>query len=573
MLAMGPGGAGAQPVEEAQPAEAADAAAPAPLEKPQLGLRYDAVLREADDSVSRRIDADLIDLDALRLALEASLGRSEIRLALNDCILIALDRNPDILLAEFEPRKVDGDVLTAKGEFDPILGTDILYTKASTIASQTLIAYGGITSVESWNTTTRTSVMGKLHTGTMYNLTFAMNKEENTFGKFIEEWDGLLSLSLTQPILSGFGPSVNKVRIRQARNARAAAEEQFRASVMNTVAGVVKAYWDLTGAIERLTVREESLDNAERLLHINETRRQLGTAADIDVLQAKAGVAMRQSELIAARAAVGHAEDALKQLLDIRDGDLFSTARILPTDRPGFASGLWIDPSNLEDQIAVSVERALRNRPELKASEFEIENAKLEEMRTRNQMLPKLDVVGSYAQGGRDHKPRQVFYGMRAGDVDAMSIGLQGSVPIGNRAARGQHLRAQLTREQAEQRFENVRQGLMVNVHVAMRNVFANQTLVESTRQAREFQEVNVVAEEKRLRLGVTTSYQVLLVQQDLTLAQTQEVQALIDYQKALVDLNLAEGTVLENLGVALDPPETAEPVGYIQAVTPRWEW
>ncbi|HNT88165.1 MAG TPA: TolC family protein, partial [Candidatus Hydrogenedentes bacterium] len=155
----------------------------------------------------------------------------------------------------------------------------------------------------------------------------------------------------------------------------------------------------------------------------------------------------------------------------------------------------------------------------------------------------------------------------------AMSIGLQGSVPIGNRAARGQHLRAQLTREQAEQRFENVRQGLMVNVHVAMRNVFANQTLVESTRQAREFQEVNVVAEEKRLRLGVTTSYQVLLVQQDLTLAQTQEVQALIDYQKALVDLNLAEGTVLENLGVALDPPETAEPVGYIQAVTPRWEW
>lgn len=580
LFAVGLIAAEAQTVEEALPVETAasnaDTAPPAEAatpEKPQLGLRYDAVFRETDATVSRQIDADLIDLDALRQALESSLNRMEIRLSLNDCILLALDRNPDILLAEFEPRKVDGDTLTAKGEFDPVFKTDILYNESSTVASQQLYVFGGITSIESYTTTTETSVAGKLHTGAMYSFTLALNDEENTFGKFIEEWDGLLSLSLTQPILRGFGPTVNKVRIKQAHNARTAAEEQLKATVMNTAASVVRAYWDLVGAIERLTVREESLANAERLLHINETRRQIGTAADIDVLQAKAGVATRQSELIAARAAVGHAEDALKQLLDIRDGDLFSTTRIIPTDRPGFATTLWIDPANFERQLEVSVERALRNRPELHASRLEIENAELEEMRTRNQMLPQLDIIGSYGQGGRDHKPRQVFYGMRQGEVDTLAVGIQGSIPIGNRAARGQHLRAKLSREQAEQRFENVRQGLMVNVHVAMRNVFANQTLVESTRQAREFQEVNVIAEEKRLRLGVTTSYQVLLVQQDLTLAQTQEVQSLIDYQKALVDLQLAEGTILDNLGIVFEPPETAEPVGFIDAVTPHWDW
>ncbi len=572
----------AQTVEEAQPAETgasvADAAAAADTadaaaDKPQLGLRYDAVFREADETISRQIDADLIDLDALREAIESSLNLTEIRLSLNDCILLALDRNPDILLAEFEPRKLDGDLLTARGEFDPVFKTDILYNESSTVASQQLIVFGGISSIESYTTTMEAGVAGKLHTGAMYSLSLAMNDDENTFGKFIEEWDGLLTLSLTQPILRGFGPTVNKVRIKQAHNARIAAEAQLKATVMNTAASVVKAYWDLVGAIESVTVRQESLENAERLLHINETRRQIGTAADIDVLQAKAGVATRQSELIAARAAVGHAEDALKQLLDIRDGDLFSSARIIPTDRPGFAPATWMEPGNLEAQVQLSVERALRNRPELQASQIEIENAELEEMRTRNQMLPQLDIVGAYGQGGRDHKPRQVFYGMRQGEVDTMSVGIQGSIPLGNRAARGQHLRAQLGREQAEQRFENVRQGLMVNVHVAMRNVFANQTLVESTRQAREFQEVNVIAEEKRLRLGVTTSYQVLLVQQDLTLAQTQELQSLINYQKALVDLQLAEGTILDNLGVVFEPPDAAKPVGFIDAVTPRWDW
>jgi outer membrane protein TolC len=162
---------------------------------------------------------------------------------------------------------------------------------------------------------------------------------------------------------------------------------------------------------------------------------------------------------------------------------------------------------------------------------------------------------------------------MRDGDTDVMSISLQGQVPIGNRAARGQHLRAQLGVRSAEQRLLNAQQQLMFGVHLAVRNLFTNQNLVASTRQAREFQEVSVIAEEKRLRLGVTTSYQVLLVQQDLTAAQTQEVQAIVDYEKARTDLRLAEGTLLQELGVEFEPPEPEAPVSFFESVTPRMPW
>jgi len=73
---------------------------------------------------------------------------------------------------------------------------------------------------------------------------------------------------------------------------------------------------------------------------------------------------------------------------------------------------------------------------------------------------------------------------------------------------------------------------------------------MESNRQTVRLQEANVSAEEKRLQLGTTTSYQVLLVQEDLAAAQVQELQAHIAYEKSLVDYQLATGTVLRELGI-----------------------
>ena len=84
--------------------------------------------------------------------------------------------------------------------------------------------------------------------------------------------------------------------------------------------------------------------------------------------------------------------------------------------------------------------------------------------------------------------------------------------------------------------------------------------------------EVEETAEEKRLRLGVTTSFQVLQIQQDLTTARLQELRALISYETALVDLQIADGSLLDNLGIKLEVSDTETPVGYWESIRPRWE-
>jgi outer membrane protein TolC len=541
-----------------------------PVNDPRL--TYEQSLVDANErTIADEISVDLIDVDTLRGAIEGQTGGEQLRLSLAECVQIALRENPQILVDRFEPLKADGDILAARGEFDPALQTTAQYNRSSVSADQQIQQFGGFTSVESYRTTVNSAIAGKLHYGTQYSLALNMQKEESTYGGFIEEFSGNLALTLTQPLLRGFGRDANLVRVRAAENARKVGVAQLRLTVMTSVADVIRAYWDLVGAIENVRVQEGGLRNAERLMETSATREEIGTAAELEVLQAKAGVATRQSEVIAARSRVADAGDRLKQLLGMRDGVMFSRAQIIPIDRPNMEDITVFDPSNFETSLDTSIARALEHRPELEMSEIEIANAELDILQARNNNLPQFDLTGTYGRGGRDHKLRETLYGIREAQDKFYTYGFQASIPFRNRAGRGTLLRGEQTQKQAEQRREQTRQNLMLNVQLAARNVATNRVLVESNRQARRMQEVNVVAEEKRLRLGVTTSYQVLQVQEDLTAAQTQEVQAQIAYEQSLVDLQLAEGMLLENLGVTFEAPDAAEPVGYWRSLTPQW--
>jgi len=560
------------PAQDApQPDPALEPVAPdqADLPEPKPPAVDRPLTEEQRQMLQQKIDVGTIDVERLRELVDGPAAAERLRLTLQECIELALLQNPDIQVTQLERFKSDADLMTAKGEFDPLLAGQAQYLRATQQASAEYRLFGNITSVEAYRTTSSVDVGGKLHTGTIYDVRVDLNKEETTYNQFIEEWNGGLTVTLRQPVLRGRGFAYNRSRIVVARRIGEVNQYQLQLAVMNLVAQVVKAYWDLVGAIENVTVREESLANAERLLDISRRQLDLGTAAAIEVLQAKAGVAGRQSDLIAARAQVADAEDVLKQLLNMRDGAYFSGKRIVPVNRPSLTEFNLEDVKNLEGEIEQSINVALETRPEMLSAALEIQNARTERQRTANDLLPSLDVSGSVFQGARNHYMTGVFTGIRTRSDNFYTIGVEGSIPLGNRAARGQFQRADLTLKQSELRLESVKQETMMRVRMAMRALQTSQILVESNRQTRKLQETNVAAEEKRLRLGVTTSYRVLQVQEDLTLAQTQEVQARIAFEKALVDLRLAEGRLLEELGVELEPTESPRPVNFFRSVIP----
>lgn len=566
-----------------QEAASADLASE-PVEKPSIALEGEGEAGESSlprpeapapytTSLKDVISEDLIDLSGLRSALDRPVETKVLRLTLNEAIQIAIKNNPDILIAEYDPAKAEAETYAAHGEFDPVLQQKLNYIDSTTSLDQTMRSFVnflgvfGYSSADSTQVVSESSLAGKLTYGTQYAAQFSSTYQKGTFGDYQAEYNATLGLTLTQPLLRGFGRDVNRVRIRAGENLRKISEAQARLTVLNKTADTIKAYWDVVAATESARVYEEGLRNAERLMKISETRRDIGTAADIDVLQAKAGVAMRQSELIQAYSRISDASDALKLLLNLQEDGRFSKITVLPIDRPNPDAGAVFDTTKYEESLDLSVQRALELRPENEMTDLEIANALIEQEKARNDMLPQFDLVGSYARGGRSTKFGRTLTGILEGQDESLSVGFQASVPIGNRAARGAHQRARLNTRQAEERRKQAKMALMMRVHFAVRSVLANQALVESTRQTVRLQEANVNAEERRLRIGITTSYQVLRIQEDLTAAQAQELQARIAFEKALVELQLAEGSLLDNLGVTYSTDITETPVTWLQSI------
>jgi outer membrane protein TolC len=162
-----------------------------------------------------------------------------------------------------------------------------------------------------------------------------------------------------------------------------------------------------------------------------------------------------------------------------------------------------------------------------------------------------------------------VFDGARELTDNSYTVGFRGSIPIPNRTARASHRRAALDVREMEQRLVKTRQDVELSVRSAVRAVATNRILVESNRQARALQESTLDAENRRLDLGYSTSFELLRVEEDLTAAETQELQAVINYEKSIVDLRLAEGTLLQRLGIDYEPPDAPEPVSFVRSVLP----
>ena len=580
------------------------------------------------------IDLNSINLDKLYEELKkAAPPREETQMSLHDAVQTALTNNRDIIVTAYEPLKVDGDIMQAKGEFDPTLSGKYSNThQESATSSQTSSSTGGLgggsggllgggggnsnilgsvlrsvnrssllgnnnngnsnsglgrlvltgiislassagntvrnflnpgdpqeTTVEQDTKVYETTLQGKIPWGTQYQVKMSVTDESSTYST--SEFSGGLTLSLKQPLLRGRGPKANLARIRIAKNSREIAENQLMTQVMTTVSDVVKAYWDLVGAEQQLAVRETSLENAQRLLDVNQRRLDIGIGAALEVVQAKASVAQRTSDLIGARNQVGSAEDRLKLLLDLKENEEFSNKRIVPVDVP--------EAEDLDLDEMASVSRAYENRPELKSAELQIDSAELDRFRAANNMQMKLDVSGSVFQGARGDSADVVFDGVTERNDNSYSFQVDGEIPITNRVARGQYEKALQTKRQAKDKLYKTKNEIAINVRNAIRQAATNRILVESSGQARSLQETNVAAEEKRLKLGITTSFEVLRTQEDLATAHAQEVQAKIDFEKALTDLKLAEGTILTALNVEYAAPEPDKPVGFVRSLVP----
>ena len=496
------------------------------------------------------------------------------RLTLKEVIARALGNNQDIEVTNLEKVVELERIKMARQAFDPVLEGSYVYQSIDTPQNtQDFIATGGgvgspsnpadpiLTSpriFEQRNNVGKLAISSRLPTGTGIELGTTMRVLDNTLNRnlppslFNPEWESFTGVTLTQPLLKNFGVSANLAEIRIARANAKIADLEWQAQTAQTVSEVMKRYYDLVFTRQNVLVQQEALDLAQKLLEDTEKRGKEGVAAGNDVVVAQAGVSERLEELLAARVQDIERQNALQMLFRRAEEIIAISYRVEPVD--GLVDRLP------ETNRATLMSLATNNRYEVRQAEEAIAVRRSQTRLATSQSRPSLDLVASGGlhgmAGGFDRTYSEAF----SGQGPEWTAGLQFSMPLNYDRLRAGKRLAQIQETQATVQREKVRLRVALEVDTVLARLKADLERLSAARKSEEASKLSVGGELKRLKEGLSTSYQVLQLQKEYAQTRSRVLAAKAELNKDLADLYLATGTVLEKQNVILDAPP-AKPV------------
>jgi outer membrane protein TolC len=461
-------------------------------------------------------------------------------LTLNDAIRGALAHNPSLKVENYNRGISRANVTTAWGRFDPSINFRRTYSDNELPTSNTVAGLRPfITRYKEDDY--RLSLDGVLPGGLSYSLGGQATNQRSTATGFIDDYVTFGGISVTQPLLRDFGLA-NLATLRIAKADRAISDWDYRQSVIDTVTRVVLAYNDLALAQENLKISKRSRALAQQTLDDNQKRLKAGYVSQSDVIEASARAAQREEAILLSERAVIDAVNAMRQLL----GEDILNSGPLEIAPPEAAPFVTVNPA---DDLKI----AFAQRPDYLAARLGVQKTRINASYERNQLLPRLDFIGSYGYNGADEKFSNSRRQVRDEDNAAWSAGLAVSIPLTFTEGRGRARAARLQKEQAEADLVRFEQDIAVVVANAAGQIDTTQKRVTATQRAYELGVQSLEGENKKLQAGTTSTFQVLQFQETLTSLESARARALADHRRALANYDRALGRTLERFAITLE--------------------
>ena len=473
-------------------------------------------------------------------------ARPKHSIALDAAVALALQRNLDLAVAKFNPKVASAVVVEERALFDPAVYGEYFRRKVN--QQTTSVIFGERD--QSWSG--KGGIRKTFKPGATVDLFSSWQKQWNDtdplFQNINPRYDQEMGVEITQPLLRGFGVTVNTAAIATARNEQRRAFAALHDIALGIVGDTTSIYWELVFAVRNRQNVLESLERARNLQRDIQARvdaRVLG-ARDPSVAQAAAEVATREEEMVQADDAIRDAEEQLKVVTDlIADPQLWDVALIPTTEPP---------PAIPAPDADKAIETALAQRPDYLQARIDIDNGDINVRTRRNQLLPQLNLSAKAISTGLGYRWAGSRYEVGTLDHYDMSVALTFEYPLGNRAAHARYRRAKLARQQARVSLRALERRIQLEVRSAVRTV---QTNTERLRASR----LSVAAGDARLRAElirfqdarVGTSQDVLDAQAALADAKSRADRALIDLNQSLVNVERAKGTLLEASRITLE--------------------
>jgi outer membrane protein len=486
---------------------------------------------------------------------------------------------------------IGGIVATTTGvgptpaQFDPTLSGILQLDRSTTQATN---PFSGTPLLEAHTTTGNFQYLQGFSPGTTISGTFDNSRvaSNSTFNFFNPSITSSTHFQVTQHLLQGFGVEVNRRFILLAQNNRKITDSSFRQQVIYTVSQIEDIYWDLVSAYESLRAAERALAVAQELVKNNERQVRIGTLAPIEVTNAQAQVATANQNLIIAKTNLQYQQLVIKNAIsrNLKDPSL-QAAPVVPTDTVSIT-----ETPEESAPIDDLVKQAITRRPEIEQAEIDLKNREINRKGAINALRPVVDVYGYYGAASLAGPPNpyakvcsptttsfcvpagsattgywDAFGNLFNNTVPDKGAGFNILIPIRNRAAQADQVRAELEYNQAELRLEQLENEIRIQVRNAQYALQQDRARVEAAQQALTYAQQNLDAEQKRLNVGASTVYNVMTQENNLTAAENNLIAATTVYAKDRVSMDQMLSQTLDRNHIALDDAVTgqvhAEPI------------
>ena len=384
---------------------------------------------------------------------------------------------------------------------------------------------------------------------------------------------------ITQNLLQGFGSLPNLRFVRIAKNNREISDVAFRLQIITTVDQIEDMYWDLVYAYENVRVQQEALTYAQKALNDTKQQAQVGTVPPIQVVSAQSTVSTDEQNLILAQNNLELEKLLMKNAVSRSVEDpVLAEADVIPT------STMLIPQEEAAVPMQDLINQALDHRAELAESRLDLNSRDLSSKAVRNAMLPTLDAFAYYGGSGvggninplvpacaaapsakfcytpgENPPPFQtattVGYGGTLNQLvnstaPDKGIGLTLSIPLRNREAQANQVRAELEYRQAQVRLHQLENQVRIEVRNAQFDVKQNRASVQAAQYAVDFARQTLDADQQKLKVGLTTTTAILQDASVLTTSESNLVSAKAAYEKSRVELDRATGLLLDHSGI-----------------------
>jgi outer membrane protein len=553
--------------------------------------------------------------------LDQLIHDGKLELSLQDAVELALENSMDIAVQRYYPWMADTGILFANSGTPGGFGTPGATIAASSASinpfALTITTYdpliqssAGVLSLTSpvnnpfttgTGSTEFTSILTHsaqyqnsysqtFETGTNFSVAWNNTRSSSTaaanlLNPYVQS---TFSVSITQPLLNGFGLSMGTRNIRIAKNNRKIADWAFTAQAITTITNTITDYWELVYARENVRVSQQAVAVSQKLFEDNKKQLEIGSLAPLEVTRSESELATDTATLILAQTVQLQDEQILKNAIskDPLAANIINV-QIIPTDLPKQPAP--IEAASFEDAL----KEAFSKRPELQEEALNLTNAEIDVKANRNALLPTLSVSGFYESQGLAGNsailgtPTTVSTGVPIVDATGAPVLINGApifestttapvtgtmqqgfttaqsqifhntfpeyagqltltLPLRNRAAQAEYAHAILSQRQLQTTERQLRNAAILDVRNSYIALTQYRAQVAAAVKARELQQQTFDSEQKKYQLGASTVYTVIQTQRDLTNAQGQEIRALANLEEAKAGYERAVGRTLE---------------------------